>query len=485
MNSEPRATAELYCSSCERTYDEGERCPKDGTRLIRLVTQADPFVGRDLDGRYAIQERIGQGGMGAVYRGVQRSVDRQVAIKVVSPSMMSEPAIIKRFLREARLASRLDHPNVVQIFDFGQTPDGVFYLVMELVSGKTLEAVLDEEGALDPERTVAIAVQICAALEAAHAVPMVHRDLKPANVLIDVRGLVKVLDFGIAKSLAPDTLSATMTRAGAVIGTPAYMPPELAQGREFDGRADLYSLGCMLFLALSGKLPFDADALPEIVRMHVSEPVPPLPPSVPRSLAHVVTKLMEKEPARRYPSAAAARVALENAFARPGSRAGMQTTIPERPRPRPRMRPANRRPWWPFAALGVLAIGGGVTAAIALSGGDAAPAAAPAAAPDARVEIEVAAPPSPPPVVEPIVIDAAVQAEPVTAAPAIEEPTKPSVTTKPPASKPAVAKPAATKAAATKPPATKPAAKPPATKPAATKPPKPPVRPPGDDPPPF
>ncbi|MBL9013280.1 MAG: serine/threonine protein kinase, partial [Myxococcales bacterium] len=406
MNSEPRAKAELYCSSCERTYDEGEACPRDGTRLIRLVTHADPFVGRDLDGRYAIVERIGQGGMGAVYRGVQRSVDRQVAIKVVTPSMMSEPAIIKRFLREARLASRLDHPNVVQIFDFGQTPDGVFYLVMELVPGKTLEAILDEEVALDPARTIEIAVQICAALEAAHAVPMVHRDLKPANVLIDARGLVKVLDFGIAKSLAPDTLSATMTRAGAVIGTPAYMPPELAQGRELTTAADLYSLGCMLFYALTGRLPFDADALPEIVRMHVHEPVPPLPPTVPRALAHVVRKLMEKDPARRYPSAAAARVALENALVAPAGRPAMQTTLDLGSAPggavRSRPRSASSRRWWPLAALGVIAIGGGVAAAIALSGGHAAP----AAPPDAHAEVAE----SPSPIVEPIVIDAAVPA---------------------------------------------------------------------------
>lgn len=445
MKSAPRAKAELYCSLCERTYDDGELCPRDGTRLVRLATHADPFVGRDLDGRYAIKDRLGQGGMGAVYRAVQRSVDREVAIKVVSPSMMTEPAIIKRFLREARLASRLDHPNVIQVFDFGQTPDGVFYLVMELTSGKTLEAILDEETTLSPDRVVEIAVQICAALEAAHAVPMVHRDLKPANVIIDTRGLVKVLDFGIAKSLAPDTLSVTMTRAGAVIGTPAFMAPEIAQGHDFDGRADLYSLGCVLYLALTGKLPFDAEALPELVRMHVSEPVPPLPPSVPRALALVVTKLLEKSPARRYPSAAAVRVALENALAR----AGMQTTIPDR------SRPARERAWWPWVALGVVAVGAGITAAIALSGSKA------PTTPDARVD--VAAPP-PSPVVEPIAVDAAVPdaAIEIDAAVEIAPETRP-VEPKPPP----------------------PRKKSPLDKKDKKPPPRPPVRAPGEDPPPF
>jgi serine/threonine-protein kinase len=361
---------EMYCSTCERTFDAivGVDCPRDGTRLIRLVSQQDPFAGRDLDGRYVVKEKLGQGGMGAVYRAVQRSVDREVAIKVVNPSMMADPAIIKRFLREARLASRLNHPNAVAVLDFGQTADGVFYLVMELVKGKTLEAILDAEGTLSPARLIPIASQICLALEGAHAVPMVHRDLKPANVILDHAGFVKVLDFGIAKSLSPDTISGTMTGSGAVVGSPGFMPPEIAQGRPCDERADQYSLGCILYLAVTGKLPFDAETLPAIMRMHAVEPVPPLPATVPRALEAIILRLLAKDPDARFATAADVRAALETALANPASstpwtaaakrRIDQATTIPK-------ARP-YRRARWPWLLGSIVAIGAGVTAAIAL-----------------------------------------------------------------------------------------------------------------------
>src|SRR4051812_3089254 len=371
MKSAPTPTMEMYCSACERTFDTivGTECPRDGTRLVRLVSQKDPFAGRDLDGRYLIKEKLGQGGMGAVYRGVQRSVDREVAIKVVNPSMMAEPAIIKRFLREARLASRLNHPNAVAVLDFGQTSDGVFYLVMELVQGKTLEAILDAEGTLAPAVLIPIASQICLALEGAHAVPMVHRDLKPANVIVDNAGFVKVLDFGIAKSLSPDTISGTMTGSGGVVGSPGFMPPEIAQGRPCDERADQYSLGCILYLAVTGKLPFDAETLPAIMRMHALEPVPPLPGTVPRALEAIILRLLAKEPDARFATAAHVRAALETALANPSSstpwtaapkrRIDQATTIPHGIRP-------VRRARWPWLLGFLVAIGAGVSAAIAL-----------------------------------------------------------------------------------------------------------------------
>ncbi len=151
---------ELYCTACEKAFQIGERCPVDGTRLIKLKTRIDPFLGRDLDGRYTVLEKLGAGGMGAVYRAEQHSVDREVAIKVVHSSLVSEPEVIKRFLREAKLASRLSHPNAVGVLDFGQTEDGVFYLVMELVTGRTLDEAIKAERQLRPERVVRIAIQI-------------------------------------------------------------------------------------------------------------------------------------------------------------------------------------------------------------------------------------------------------------------------------------------------------------------------------------
>src|SRR5665647_3050229 len=276
--------------------------------------------------------------MGAVYRGNQRSVDREVAIKVVSPQLMADPDMIKRFLCEARLASRISHPNAVAVLDFGQTSDGVFYLVMEFVAGRTLEAILRDEHTLDSERTALIGAQICHALEGAHALPIVHRDLKPANVIIDANDFVKVLDFGIAKSLSPDTISSTMTNAGAIMGTPGFMPPEIGLGRPCDERADLYSLGCILYLAASGRLPFEADALPEMMLKHAVDPVPPLV-DVPAALATVIVKLLQKQPDDRYQTATETRVALEATIK--GSRRKPTPWADSNPVPRPSRREVN------------------------------------------------------------------------------------------------------------------------------------------------
>lgn len=308
---------ELYCTTCEKTFEIGDRCPDDGTRLIRLKARIDPFLGRDLDGRYTILQKLGQGGMGAVYRAEQHSVGREVAVKVVNADLVAEAEVIKRFLREAKLASKLSHPNAVAVLDFGQTDDGVFYLVMELVSGRTLAQALDDEKVLRPERVVRIGAQICAALEGAHAMSIIHRDLKPSNVMLLAHGrdLVKVLDFGLAKSVSPDATSTTMTGTGAIIGTPAFMPPELATGARCDGRADLYSLGCILYVMGSGRLPFQSSSAHELIALHGSEePAPPMS-GVPPRLAAVVAKLLEKDPARRFQTAGEALDALESSLA--------------------------------------------------------------------------------------------------------------------------------------------------------------------------
>jgi serine/threonine protein kinase len=307
---------ELYCTACEKTFHVGDRCPTDGTRLLKLKARIDPFLGRDLDGRYTVLEKLGSGGMGAVYRAEQHSVDREVAIKVINSSLVSEPEVIKRFLREAKLATRFSHPNAVTVLDFGQTDDGVFFLVMELVSGRTLDDVIKSERTFRPERLVRIGIQICEALEGAHALSIIHRDLKPSNIMLLASGrdFVKVLDFGLAKSTSPDQTSTTMTGAGAVVGTPAFMPPELATGEPCDARSDLYSLGVILYLMGSGRLPFMSESVHELLSMHASEdPAPPMT-GVPLKLARVIDKLLSKQPAERYQSATDARNALEESL---------------------------------------------------------------------------------------------------------------------------------------------------------------------------
>jgi eukaryotic-like serine/threonine-protein kinase len=310
-NPGPNAVGDLYCPVCEKNFISGERCPTDNVKLVRL-SGTDPFLGRELDGRYTILEKLGAGGMGAVYRANQRSVGREVAVKVVG-NLVAEPDAIKRFLREAKLAGKLDHPSAVQVLDFGQTDDGLFYLVMELIRGQTLDVMLERDGVLSPERVVRIGVQICDALECAHALSIVHRDLKPANIMVLAHGrdLIKVLDFGLAKSLSPDQTSTTMTGAGAMLGTPAFMPPELATGQRCDGRADLYSLGCILYLLGTGRLPFESDSIHELIAMHGMEPAP-IMPGVPVGLARAVDRLLAKDPGDRFQTAAETREALED-----------------------------------------------------------------------------------------------------------------------------------------------------------------------------
>ena len=222
---------------------------------------------------------------------------------------------MKRFLREAKLASSLSHPNAVSVLDFNQTDDGQFYLVMELVSGNTLDKVLETDKIMRPERLVRIAAQVCDALEGAHALSIVHRDLKPSNIMLLSRGrdLVKVLDFGLAKSLATDQATTTMTNAGALLGTPAFIPPELALGEPCDGRADQYSLGVVLYLMGSGRLPFVSDSAHELIAMHATEPAPPMT-GVPPALGRVIDRMLSKRPADRYDTAADVREALEAAL---------------------------------------------------------------------------------------------------------------------------------------------------------------------------
>jgi serine/threonine protein kinase len=384
--STPQPDGEMYCPTCEKAFTAKDVCPNDGSRLVSLVAQRDPFVGRDLDGRYLVAEKLGHGGMGAVYRGTQTSVGREVAIKVVNSAMIGEPEVIKRFLREAKLASKLNHPHAVSVVDFGQTRDGVFYLVMELIRGQTLAQIIIEKQRLSAERTISIGLQVLSALEGAHAVPIVHRDLKPPNIMVGPDDFVKVLDFGIAKSIAPDTIGTTMTNAGALLGTPHFMPPEIANGGDFDGRADIYSLGCILYLLVEGRLPFNADTLPELLQQHMYKAPPPMR-HAPLGLARVIQKMLAKDPARRYTTATIARNALERSPTAnteellTGPTDQLQAVTTEQS--------AKPKARWPLITGCVLAISAGVGAAVVV--GRSGPAMKP---PPAAVE--------PTPIVEPI-----------------------------------------------------------------------------------
>jgi serine/threonine protein kinase len=197
--------------------------------------------GRILDGRYRLGSLLGVGGMARVYLASDRVLERQVAVKVLSPPYAQDPVFVERFRREARSAARLSHPNIVAVFDSGSDA-GEHYLVMEYVAGQSLAELLADQGRLAPRRAAELGVEVCAALAAAHAQGLVHRDVKPANVLVGAEGRVKVADFGIVKAAATVTLTGT----GTVLGTAAYLSPEQAQGGPVDARSDLYSLGCVL-----------------------------------------------------------------------------------------------------------------------------------------------------------------------------------------------------------------------------------------------
>ncbi|MFT3697988.1 MAG: serine/threonine-protein kinase [Kofleriaceae bacterium] len=313
--SSPQPTSsdgdEAYCPACNRSYGVDELfCPTDGTRLVKLVAKPDSLIGRVFDARYEVRAILGHGGMGTVYRGWQLSVDREVAIKVIHPKLATVRAVAKRFLREARLSSRLQHPAIVSVFDFGQADDGVLYIVMEFLRGKPLSDEVKRGNVFAASRIARIATQICEALDAAHREGIVHRDLKPHNVMLLDGDRVKVLDFGLAKSFVAEDSGITGT--DALLGTPQYMPPEQILGKEVDQRADIYALGCMLYQMAAGRPPFDNNlATNVLLNMHLHEPVPGLPDEVPRPLASLIMRCLAKDPAQRPASAILIKNALD------------------------------------------------------------------------------------------------------------------------------------------------------------------------------
>lgn len=287
--------------------------------------QQDPFVGKAiLGGQFRIIERIGSGGMGSVYRAEEPQMGRQVAIKILHQKLKDRKDLVSRFRREARAMSQLTHPNTARVFMYGELDDiGALYIVMELLEGSNLNQTVKKGGAMEPSRAISILVPVCHALHEAHALGIVHRDLKPENIFICRQaGLVdypKVLDFGLAKvteaQMQPGSL--ILTQQGMVFGTPEFMSPEQARGFTLDARSDIYSLACILYEALTGKLPFDAKTPMEYVSKHVSATPIPIDERVPGrtfppALWPVLKKALAKRPEDRYDSALSFAAALES-----------------------------------------------------------------------------------------------------------------------------------------------------------------------------
>lgn len=271
------------------------------------------LVGTVLDDTYRLDQLIGEGGMGAVFRGRHVIMKRDFAIKVLHPDFNRDPELVRRFDREAQSAARLNHPNCIHVSAYGTTEDGMRYLVMQLLEGVELADLLTAP--LDVRRVVDWSIQILRGLEHAHDKGVIHRDLKPQNVFLtrdhDGAQVLKLVDFGIAKIVGGEGASDPLTRAGMVFGTPQYMSPEQALGQEIDARADLYAVGILMFQMLTARLPFNHEDAIALIRMQVSAQPPPLPDSVPQDLAAIVFRLLAKQPEQRFPDARTVRLALE------------------------------------------------------------------------------------------------------------------------------------------------------------------------------
>jgi serine/threonine-protein kinase len=386
----------LACPACGARYEAGTRfCAHDGSALPELA--ADSLAGLIIAERYRLGRKLGAGGVGEVYLAEHLRIGRPCAIKLLKADLRKEPEAVGRFVREATNASRINHPHVAQIYDFGEAEGGLVYLAMEYVKGEPLSQLLIRDGPLDARRVAVIIKQVASGLDAAHASGIVHRDLKPENVILRAttadEGLddVKIVDFGLAKVFGDRTQQVTDT--GCFVGTPHYMAPEQLVPATVDWRCDVYALGLLAFVLLTGRLPVDGDSALEVMRLRLSEPPLSLATVVPNvrwpvELEEVFAHVLARKPGDRYQSAGAFASDLDTIIAAWTTPPVVHSTVSavDLPTTKPRARRPRRSPRWRLpvpvlqrVALGVavVAIGGalGLLAARFVSQGDQVPAA--------------------------------------------------------------------------------------------------------------
>jgi len=335
------------CGICHATYPAAfTHCPHDGSLLTEANEWADGAVIR---GKYRILGKLGQGGMAAVYKALHVGFNEVRALKVIHPELASDPSFVKRFGQEAALTRKLQHPNAVRVEDIDQADDGRPFMVMEFIEGESLKDVIERQAPLPVPRACRIAKQVAAALEAAHGLGMIHRDIKPGNILLtrlpgsgEPEEVAKVLDFGIAKIREAhwEAGGTTLTRTGTSIGTPSYMSPEQAMGKTgegLDGRADLYSLGVVMYEMLAGELPIRAESEVQMLIGQINtapQPIRERRPELPEAIGAVVMRCLEKDPARR-PASGAALIALMEASERGVAAGAAPGEMPTGATPRP------------------------------------------------------------------------------------------------------------------------------------------------------
>ncbi len=280
-----------------------------------MAEPADPRLGTEIAG-YRIEERIGRGGMGVVYRAQHMNLQRRAAIKIIAPEFADTKGFRSRFIREARIAAALQHPNIVTVYDAGQSGQ-TLYIAMQFIRGSDLAAILNEEGRLRPYRAIDVCRQVASALDAAHGMALIHRDVKPGNVLIEGRRAY-LTDFGLTKRSGGS--KSGLTQAGELVGTIHYVAPEQIEGGDVDTRTDVYSLACLLFHCLTGHVPFERETDVAVIYAHLSETPPKLTdvrPELPAGLDAVIAKGLDKSPDRRFQSCSdlmsAARVVIDAA----------------------------------------------------------------------------------------------------------------------------------------------------------------------------
>ncbi len=313
------------------------------------VQVVDPFIGTTIDGKYQVLEKVGHGGMSIVYKAMQTAMNRVVALKMLKMGLSSDPIFAQRFTREASLLGKLNHPNIVTVFDSGMTQQGNLYLAMDFLSGPTLQDILDKTGAIPVERAAPLILQICDALNHAHKRDIIHRDLKPGNIMIetDHRGeeVVKIVDFGLAKM---GEGSERLTRAGELWGSSFYMSPEQCNGTESDSRSDIYSFGIVMYQMLTGKVPFRGSGFMETVSKQLNESPPPLRATkadlvLPDMAERVLFRCLEKAPENRFQNVLDLKSALQSVLPEPAKLEKELSSRPARPIAAPRPAPKKEK----------------------------------------------------------------------------------------------------------------------------------------------